>query len=156
MKDLNEIASVTLDFYFWVKFDLVLIYMLKIYRKKSLWFYWEKICSIHYLHFPFEKHLPSQVLKNFSVENLETTPSTFFSKCFCEICLSRIINYWGSVFTLYITWGAFSLICVLSVFFFLSFFSFFSVFSLIDTNDSVGLQGRERKSLFFLFLTSTC
>ena len=78
MKDLNEIASVTLDFYFWVKFDLVLIYMLKIYRKKSLWFYWEKICSIHYLHFPFEKHVPSQVLKDFSVENLETTPRSIY------------------------------------------------------------------------------
>ena len=26
------------------------------------------------LHFAFEKHVPSQVLKDFSVENLETTP----------------------------------------------------------------------------------
>ena len=36
MKDLNEIASVTQGFYSGVKFDLVLIYMLKVYRKKSL------------------------------------------------------------------------------------------------------------------------
>ena len=36
------------------------------------------MCSIHYLDFSFEKHIPFQVLKDFSVENLETTPSTFF------------------------------------------------------------------------------
>ena len=86
-------------------------------------FYWEKICSIHYLHFSFEKHVPSQVLKDFSVENLETTPSTFLSKFSSEIYLSRIINYWGSIFTLYLTRGTFSLVCVLS-----SFFSFFLLF----------------------------
>ena len=40
--------------------------------------------------------------------------------------LSSIIDYWGSIFTLYLTWGAFSLVCVVSViFFFLSFFFFF-------------------------------
>ena len=58
-------------FYFFVKFGLVLIYISKFYRKKS-----SSIvqCSIHYLHFSFEKHVPSEVLKDFSVENLETTP----------------------------------------------------------------------------------
>ena len=37
----------------------------------------------------FEKHVPSQVLKDFSVENLET----FLLKFSSEIYLSRIINY---------------------------------------------------------------
>ena len=44
--------------------------------KNHFRFYWQKICSIHYLHFSFEKHVPFQVLKDFSVENLETIPST--------------------------------------------------------------------------------
>ena len=84
----------------------------------------------------------SQVLKDFSVENLKITSSTFLSKFSSEIYLFRIINYWGGIFTLYLTWGAFSLACVLSCFsriFFLSFFFFFflflSVFSLQDSND---------------------
>ena len=58
------------------------------------------MCSIDYLHFYFEKHVPSQVLKGFSGENLETTPSTFLSKFSSEIYLCQIINYWGSIFTL--------------------------------------------------------
>ena len=87
-------------FYFFVKFGLVLIYILKVYRKKSSSILLRKICLIHhYLHFSFEKYVPSQVLKDFSVENLETTPSTFLSKFSSEIYLSRIINYWGSIFT---------------------------------------------------------
>ena len=52
--------------------------------------------------FSFEKHVISQVLKDFSVENLETTPSTFPSKFSYEIYLHGIINYWGSIFTLYL------------------------------------------------------
>ena len=35
-------------------------------------------CSIHYLHSSFEKHAPSQVLKDYSVENLETTPRPIY------------------------------------------------------------------------------
>ena len=68
---LNEMQG----FYFFVKFGLVLIYIWKVYRKKS-----SSIvqCSIHYLHFSFEKHVPSQVLKDFSVENLETTPRSIY------------------------------------------------------------------------------
>ena len=58
---------------------------------------------MHYLHFSFERHVLSQVLKDFSVENLKTTPSTFVSNFFCEIYLSRIIKYWASIFTLYLT-----------------------------------------------------
>ena len=90
---LNEIASAIQDFYFLVNFGLVLIYILKVYRKKSSSILLKKICSMHYLHFSFEKHVPSQVFKGFSVENLETTPSNFLSKFFFEIYLSPIINY---------------------------------------------------------------
>ena len=38
------------------------------------------MCSIHFLHFAFEKHVPSQVLKDFSVENLETTARSIYLK----------------------------------------------------------------------------
>ena len=92
------------------------------------------------MHFSFEKHARPQVLKDFSIENLETTPSTFLSNFFSEIYLYQITSYWGSVFTLYLTWGAFSLVCVLSVlflsFFFFFFFLFLSIFFLKDTNNS--------------------
>ena len=115
-------------------FLLNLVSFLFIYERfivqNPLRYYWEKICSIHYLYFSFEKHVPSQVLKDFSVEDLETIPRTFLSKFSSEIHLSRIINYWGSIFTSYLTEGTFSLVCVLSVF--LSFFHFccfsFSIF----------------------------
>ena len=56
------------------------------------------------------------------------------SRNYSQIYLSGMINYWGSILTLHITWGAFSL-----VFFFLSFLFFFlflSVFSLTDNKDS--------------------
>ena len=71
---LNDIVLVMQGFYFSIKCGLALIYILKVHRKNSLQFYWEKIYSIHYLHFAFEKHVYSQVLKDFSVENLETSP----------------------------------------------------------------------------------
>ena len=114
-----------------------------------------KDLQLIYLHFSFEKHVPSQVLKGFSVENLETTGSTFLSKFSSEIYLSRIINYWGSIFTLYLMWGAFSLVCVLSTFFFfLSLFFFFS-FSvgifLTDTNDSQDSRDVEEIIIFLAF-----
>ena len=32
------------------------------------------------MHFSFEKHLPSQILKDFFVENLETTPRSIYLK----------------------------------------------------------------------------
>ena len=114
-------------FTFWLN----LVWLIFIYErfivKNPLQFYWEKIFSAHYFHSSFENHVPFQVLEDFSVENLETTPSTFLSKFSSKIHLSRIINYWGSIFTLYLTWGAFSLVFVLSVFFpfFLSSFLIF-------------------------------
>ena len=98
------------------------------------------MCPIHYLYFSFKKHVLFQVFKYFSVENLETTPNTFLSKFSSEIYLYPIINYWGNIFTLYLKLGAFSLVCVLSLFFFLSLFVliflFLTAFSLTDTNNS--------------------
>ena len=122
---LNDKTSAMQGFYFSVKFGLVLIYILKAYHKNPLRFCWEKICWIYYLHFSLEMHAPSQFLKDFSVENLKTIPSSFLSKFASEIYFSRIINYWGSIFTLYLTWGEFSLVCVLSVFFFSFFLPFY-------------------------------
>ena len=84
---LNEIVSAMQGFYFLVKFGFALIYILQVYRKKPSSFFWEKTCSIHYFHFSFESHVLSQVLKDFSVENLETTYSTL-SKFSNEIYFS--------------------------------------------------------------------
>ena len=121
--------------------------------KNPLRFYWEKICSIHYSHFSVEKHVPFQVLKDFSVESQEANPSTFLSKLSSEIYLSQIINYWGSIFTLYLTWGAFTVVCVLSVFFsfFVLFFLFLSVFSFIDTKYSQDYREGRGNPCFLAF-----
>ena len=75
--------------FFFVKFGLVLIYTLKIDRKNPLRFYEEKICSIHYLHFSFEKHVPSQVMKDFYDENVETTPRALY----LELLIIGIVIY---------------------------------------------------------------
>ena len=136
-------------------FLLNLVWFLFIYErfivKNPLWFYREKICSIHYLYFSFEKHVLSQVLKDLSVEDPETISNTFLSKFSSEIYLSRIINYWGSIFTSYLTWETFSLVCVLSAFFsFFIFvlFLFLPVFSLTDTSDSQ--DRREQRGNYWL------
>ena len=130
-------------FYFFVKFGLVLICILRFIIKNPLRFYWEKICSIHCLHFAFEKH---QVLKDFSLENLETSPRY------------GIINYWGSILTLYITWGTLVWF-VFYPYFFLSFFlsCFFFFFYWYFPRQTLTSHkiGRERESLFFLFFTFT-
>ena len=120
---LNETASAIQGFYFLVKFGLVLLYVLKVYRKKFSSILLRKNMFNSVLAFSFEKHISSQDFKDFSVENLKTTPSNFLN-FFSEIYLSPIINYSGSIFTLYLTWGVFSLVCVVSIFFFLSFFFF--------------------------------
>ena len=90
--------------------------------KNPLRFYWEIICSIHHLHFLFKKPVPSQVLKDFSVENIQTIPSTFLSKFSSEICLSWTINYWVN----HLVWFVFYPYFFLS--FFLVFFHFLSYF----------------------------
>ena len=120
---LNEMQRCRV-FTFWLNLVWFLFIHWRFIVKNPLRFYWEKICSIHYLHFSFEKHVPSQVLNNFSVDNLETTPRSFHSKFCSKIYLSQIINYWGSIFILYLTWGP---LLNSYFFFFLSVF-FFSCF----------------------------
>ena len=125
---LNKISQ---DFHFKVKFGLVLIYILKVYCKKSSSILLRKNIFNSFF-FSFEKHVPSQISKDFSNENIETAPSTFLKKIWSEIYLSWIINYWVSIFILSLTWGAFSLVCVPSVLvlcFFLLFFLFLPVYS---------------------------
>ena len=134
-------------FYFFVTFGLVLICIWKVCRKKS-----SSIvpCSIHYLHFSFEKHVPSQVLKDFSVENLQTTPGSIY----LELLIIGIVL----TITLYIKWGAFSLICFLSIFlFFLCFFFllFLSVFSLTGNLSSNRFPKWIRNKGCFIFLQET-
>ena len=118
---LNKRVSTIQAFYFVAKFGLVLIYILKVYRKKSSSFFLRKNIFNSLLVFSFEKHVLSQVLKTFSVENLETTPSTYLSKFSCEIYLSRITNVRSVQFVLY------------SIYFFVSFFFFsFSIGVFLD------------------------
>ena len=106
------------DFYFCVKFGLVLIYKLKFYRKKSSSILLRKNIFNSLLAFCFWKACTFSNFERFLC---------WKSRNYSQIYLSGIINYWGSILTLYITWGAFSLVCVLSVFFsfFISFFFFF-------------------------------
>ena len=75
------------------------------------------------MHFSFEKHVPSQVFKGFSVENLETTPSNFISKFFFWDIIPNVRSV------------QFGLCCIRIFFFFFSFLSLL-VFSLTATNDS--------------------
>ena len=83
---LNEIASVIQGFYFLIKFGLVLIYILKACHKKSSSILLrKKYVQSHYVHFSVEKHVPSQVLKDFSLANLETTLCKFLAKFSSEI-----------------------------------------------------------------------
>ena len=89
-------------------------------------------------------------MKYLSVESFETTSRTFHPKFSSEIYLSRIINYWFSIFTLYTKLGAFTLVCVLSAFFL--FFLFLLVISLADTNDSHdSREWRVNHYFFFVF-----
>ena len=64
-------------FYFFVKFGFVLIYILQINRKKYSSILLRKNMT-HYLQFVFEKNGPSEVLKDFSAENLETTAKSIY------------------------------------------------------------------------------
>ena len=57
------------DFYFYVKFGLVFIYILNAYRKKYSSILLRKNL-FNSLHFSFEKHVPFQVLKDFSISLL--------------------------------------------------------------------------------------
>ena len=97
--------------------------------QNPLQFYWEDLCSTYYLDFSFENHLRSQVLKDFSVENIETTPENFLLKFQADIYFSQIFNC-GSIYTIYPQRGK-----RLVLFFFSPyFFNFFLVVSLTNTN----------------------
>ena len=122
---LHEVASSIQDFYFLVKFGLVLTYILKVSSKNSSSILLRKNMFNLLLAFFFWKACS---FSSFLCQSLETVTSIFLSKSSSEIYLSPIINCWGRIFTLYLTWGSFSLVCVLSLFFFfLSFFFSFSV-----------------------------
>ena len=114
---LNDIVLVMQGFYFFVKFGLVLIYILKVYRKKSSSILLRKNMFNSLLAFCFWKACTFSSFERFLC---------WKSRNYSQIYLSGTMNYWGSILTSYITWGAFSLVCVLSVFFFFlsSFFSF--------------------------------
>ena len=103
-------------FYFFVKFDLILVYLLKVYRKKSP--------SILLRKNMFDSLLAFCFWKTCTFSNFERF-LCWKSRNYSHIYLSGIINYWGNILTLYITWGAFSLVCVLSVFSFFPVFFFF-------------------------------
>ena len=108
----KKIVLVMQSFYYLVKFGLVLIYMLKVYREKAFSILLRKNMFNSLLAFCFWKACFSQVLKDFRC---------WKSRNYSQIYISGIINYWGSILTLYITWGAFRV-----VFFFL--FPVFFVF----------------------------
>ena len=84
-------------FYFLVEFSLVLIYILKVYRKKSSSILLRKNMFNSLLAFFKKKLLPSQVWKNFSVENLETLFQLFSIEIFflrsiyLELLIIRVV-----------------------------------------------------------------
>ena len=90
------------------KFGLVLIYILKVYRRKSSSILSRKNMFNSLLAFYFWKAYTFSSFERFLC---------WKSRNYSQIYLSGIINYWGSMLTLYITLEAFSLVCVLSVFF---------------------------------------
>ena len=96
---LNEMQS----FYLLFKFGLVLIYILKLYRKKSSLIFSRKNMFNSLLAFSsFKYHVPSQFLKDFSVENLDTTPA-LFSRNFLLRSIYLELLIIGVVFYIYHT-----------------------------------------------------
>ena len=112
-------------FYFLVKSGLP-IYILKVYRKKSFSILLRKNMFNSLLAFFFWKTCTFSSFKGFLCWKSRNYSQHFLSKFSSEIYLFRIINYWRSIFTLYLTWRAFSLVWVLSVFFSIFVSSFFS------------------------------
>ena len=80
--------------------SLVLIYVLKFYRTKLLSILLRRHMFTLFPIFFLGTHVPSQLLRDFSVENLETTPNTFPLKLQSNIFLSQVIN-WVGIYTLY-------------------------------------------------------
>ena len=128
---LNEIVSTMQGFYFLVKFGLVLIYILKVYRKKSSSILLRKNMFNSLLAFCFWKACTFSGFERFL---------RWKSRNYSQIYLSGIINYGSSTLTLYITWGAFSLVFL---YFFLVFFFFYRYFSWQTLTSRK--MGRERK-----------
>ena len=125
-------------FYFFVKFGLVLIYILKVYRKKSSSILLRKNIFNSLFAFCFWKECTFSSFERFLC---------WKSRNYSQIYLSGTMNYWGSILTSYITWGAFSLVCVLSVFFFFLSFLFFFFFHLYFPWQTLAIHnmGRERE-----------
>ena len=148
----DEIALAIQGFYFLVKCGLVLIYILKVYCKNSFSILLTKNMFNSLLAFFFWKACTCSCFERFLCWKSRNYSQQFFS----EIYLSRIINYWSSIFTLYLTWGAFTVVRILSVFFsfFLFFFLFLSVFSLTDTNYWQDYRWGRRKPYFPCFSIS--
>ena len=88
-------------------------------------------------------YVPSQVLKDFSVENLENFP-VLYSQNFILKFLYLELLIIGEVFFIIPDVRSVHLVCVLSLFFSFFFFLFLSVFSMRDTNgleDSMERRG---------------
>ena len=115
---LNEIQS----FYFLFKFGLVLIYILKVYRKRSSSILLRKN-MFNYLHF-FWKAYTFLSFERFLCWKFRNYSQHVFSKFSADIYLELLI-IGGSIFTLYLASAAFSLVCVGSIFFSFFFFFFF-------------------------------
>ena len=126
------------DFYFFVKFGLVLIYILKVYRKRPSSILLRKNMFNSLLAFSFWKACTFSCFERFLC---------WKSRNYSQIYLSGIINYWGSIFTLYIRWGASSLVCVLSLSscLFLSCFFFFFYRYFSWQTLTIHKMGRERE-----------
>ena len=74
------------------------------------------------------------------------------SRSCSQIYLSRLINYWHSFLTLYIIWGAFSLVCFLSVCFsFILLFFFFYRYFPWQTQTIHKIGGAGEGIIIFLF-----
>ena len=106
-------------FYFFAKFGLVLIYILKVYRKKSSSILLRKNMFNSLLAFCFWKACTFSSFERFLCWKFRN---------YSHMYLSGIINYWDSILTLYTTWRAFNLVCALSVFFSFFFSCFFFFF----------------------------
>ena len=115
---LNEIQS----FYFLFKFGLVLIYILKVYRKRSSSILLRKN-MFNYLHF-FWKAYTFLSFERFLCWKFRNYSQHVFSKFSADIYLELLI-IGGSIFTIYLASAAFSLVCVGSIFFSFFFFFFF-------------------------------
>ena len=129
---LNDIVLVMHGFYLFVKFRIWFLFIYwRFIVKKSSSILLRKSMFNSLLAFCFWKACTSSSFERFLCWKFRN---------YSQIHLSEIINYWDSILTLYITWGVFSMVCVLSVFFsvflsFLFFVLFLSVFPLTDTND---------------------